>query len=189
MKLIFQLAFNGQCREAFEQYERILGGKITVMNAFGEANDADFPPGCTPPPPAKSGSLNSKSVNMPSWATTCRPSPMSRCAGSVSLCTCRASLKPVASSARWQRRSNHRPGGGGRLVTLLWDGNRPVRRSLAGPCPRPIKSSVQRLQPTPWNAFAFQALVAGAADLVSLGRSQYRPSSVYAACSRWETKR
>jgi PhnB protein len=50
MKMMPQLAFNGQCREAFEQYERILGGKITVMNAFGEGHDADFPPGCTPTP-------------------------------------------------------------------------------------------------------------------------------------------
>jgi PhnB protein len=51
MKLMPQLAFNGQCRQAFEQYERILGGKITVMNAFGAGHDADLPPGCTPPPP------------------------------------------------------------------------------------------------------------------------------------------
>lgn len=51
MKLMPQLEFKGQCRQAFEAYERILRGKITVMNAFGEAHDADFPPGCAPPPP------------------------------------------------------------------------------------------------------------------------------------------
>jgi PhnB protein len=51
MKLMAQLAFNGQCREAFERYANILGGTITVMNAIGESTDADFPPGCTPGPP------------------------------------------------------------------------------------------------------------------------------------------
>ena len=53
MKLMPQLAFNGQCRQAFEQYERILGGQVTVMNAFGEGHEADFPPGCTPTPPGQ----------------------------------------------------------------------------------------------------------------------------------------
>ena len=41
-----QLAFRGQCRQAFEYYEQLLGGKITVMNTFG-GNDAKLPPGST----------------------------------------------------------------------------------------------------------------------------------------------
>jgi PhnB protein len=44
MKISVQLAFNGQCRQAFEFYEKVLGGKITVMNTFG-GNDAALPPG------------------------------------------------------------------------------------------------------------------------------------------------
>jgi PhnB protein len=44
MKVMMQLAFNGQCRQAFEQYEKVLGGKITVMNTFG-GNEAKLPPG------------------------------------------------------------------------------------------------------------------------------------------------
>src|SRR5262245_30300550 len=53
MKLMPQLAFNGQCREAFQQYERILRGKINVMNAFAGTDDADLPAGCTPPSPGQ----------------------------------------------------------------------------------------------------------------------------------------
>jgi PhnB protein len=41
-----QLAFRGQCREAFQSYEKALGGKIAVMNSFGE-NNAELPPGST----------------------------------------------------------------------------------------------------------------------------------------------
>jgi PhnB protein len=46
MQVMTQLAFNGQCREAFELYEKVLGGKITVMNTFG-GSDAKLPPGST----------------------------------------------------------------------------------------------------------------------------------------------
>ena len=46
MKVMYQLAFKGQCREAFEFYEKVLDGKITVMNTFG-ASDAKLPPGST----------------------------------------------------------------------------------------------------------------------------------------------
>jgi PhnB protein len=45
-KVMTQLAFKGQCREAFELYERVLGGKITVMNTFG-GSDATLPLGST----------------------------------------------------------------------------------------------------------------------------------------------
>ena len=44
MKISVQLAFTGQCRQAFEFYEKVFGGKITVMNTFG-GNDAPLPPG------------------------------------------------------------------------------------------------------------------------------------------------
>jgi len=40
-----QLAFDGQCREAFEHYAKALGGKITVMNTFGAHRDKELPPG------------------------------------------------------------------------------------------------------------------------------------------------
>jgi PhnB protein len=46
MQVMTQLAFNGQCREAFERYEKVLGGKITVMNTFG-GSDVKLPPGST----------------------------------------------------------------------------------------------------------------------------------------------
>jgi PhnB protein len=46
MKVMTQLAFNGQCRQAFELYARVLGGKVAVMNTFG-GSDAKLPPGST----------------------------------------------------------------------------------------------------------------------------------------------
>ena len=46
MQIAVQLAFNGQCRQAFEEYEKVLGGKITVMNSFGESF-VPLPPGST----------------------------------------------------------------------------------------------------------------------------------------------
>ena len=46
IQIATQLAFNGQCRLAFEQYEKVLNGKIIVMNTFGD-NDAALPPGST----------------------------------------------------------------------------------------------------------------------------------------------
>lgn len=46
MQIAPQLTFRGQCREAFEHYEKVLRGKITVMNSFGD-NDAGLPPGST----------------------------------------------------------------------------------------------------------------------------------------------
>ena len=41
-----QLAFNGQCRESFDLYERVMGGKIAVMNTFG-GSEIKLPPGST----------------------------------------------------------------------------------------------------------------------------------------------
>jgi PhnB protein len=46
MQIMTQLAFRGQCRQAFEHYAVVLGGKISVMNTFG-GNDAKLPPGST----------------------------------------------------------------------------------------------------------------------------------------------
>ena len=46
MQVMTQLAFNGQCRQAFEQYEKVLGGKVAVMNTFGDS-DVKLPPGST----------------------------------------------------------------------------------------------------------------------------------------------
>jgi PhnB protein len=46
MQVMTQLAFNGHCREAFELYEKVLGGKISIMNTFG-GSDAKLPPGST----------------------------------------------------------------------------------------------------------------------------------------------
>lgn len=46
MQVSVQLAFKGRCREAFEYYEQVLGGRITVMNSFG-GNEAPLPPGST----------------------------------------------------------------------------------------------------------------------------------------------
>lgn len=48
MKVLAQLAFDGCCREAFHYYERILSGKIVVMNTFGENEDRELPPGSSP---------------------------------------------------------------------------------------------------------------------------------------------
>jgi len=45
MKVMTQLAFDGQCREAFERYATVLGGRITVMNTFGGHRDKALPPG------------------------------------------------------------------------------------------------------------------------------------------------
>ena len=46
MQVMTQLAFKGQCREAFEHYEKVLGGKIAVMNTFS-GSDVKLPPGST----------------------------------------------------------------------------------------------------------------------------------------------
>lgn len=46
MQVMTQLAFKGQCREAFELYEKVLDGKIAVMNTFG-GSDVKLPPGST----------------------------------------------------------------------------------------------------------------------------------------------
>ncbi|SMO96747.1 VOC family protein [Paracoccus laeviglucosivorans] len=40
MKIVTSLSFQGQCREAFEFYAKVLGGKITAAFPYGEA-----PPG------------------------------------------------------------------------------------------------------------------------------------------------
>ena len=40
MKIVTSLSFRGQCREAFEFYARVLGGKITAAYPYG-----DGPPG------------------------------------------------------------------------------------------------------------------------------------------------
>lgn len=47
MNIAPQLAFSGQCRQAFEFYAKLLGGKITVMNTFGGNEDRALPPGST----------------------------------------------------------------------------------------------------------------------------------------------
>ncbi len=46
MQIMTQLAFGGQCRQAFEFYEKVLGGRISVMNTFGNSL-AKLPPGST----------------------------------------------------------------------------------------------------------------------------------------------
>jgi PhnB protein len=43
MKIVTSLSFRGQCREAFEFYARVLGGKLTVAVPYG-----DMPAGDTP---------------------------------------------------------------------------------------------------------------------------------------------
>jgi PhnB protein len=40
MKIVTSLSFQGQCREAFEFYAKILGGKITAAMPYSDA-----PPG------------------------------------------------------------------------------------------------------------------------------------------------
>ena len=52
MKVMPQLAFNGNCRQAFEYYEKMLNGKVAVMNTFGD-NDAKLPPGSAASAPDK----------------------------------------------------------------------------------------------------------------------------------------
>jgi len=37
MKLTAHVAFNGQCREAFELYERCFGGKILTLLTYGDS--------------------------------------------------------------------------------------------------------------------------------------------------------
>ena len=44
MKLNPYLAFDGQCREAFEFYEKTLGGKIAFMQTMGESPMAAHTP-------------------------------------------------------------------------------------------------------------------------------------------------
>jgi PhnB protein len=51
MKVMAQLAFNGDCRQAFEFYEKVLNGSITVMNSLGDTADVPLPPGSKPAAP------------------------------------------------------------------------------------------------------------------------------------------
>lgn len=57
MKVMAQLAFNGNCRQAFQYYEQVLKGKIVVMNAhgntteMGDTKDVPLPPGSKPSAP------------------------------------------------------------------------------------------------------------------------------------------
>ena len=51
MKIMAQLAFNGNCRQAFEYYEKVLNGKITTMNSLGNTKDVPLPPGSKPSAP------------------------------------------------------------------------------------------------------------------------------------------
>ena len=45
MKIVTSLSFNGQCREAFEFYARVLGGKVTAAYPYGEGPpDMQVPP-------------------------------------------------------------------------------------------------------------------------------------------------
>lgn len=46
MQIMTQLAFGGHCRQAFEFYEKVLGGCISVMNTFGDSV-TKLPPGST----------------------------------------------------------------------------------------------------------------------------------------------
>ena len=46
MQVMTQLAFKHQRREAFELYEKVLGGDILVMNTLG-GSDTKLPPGST----------------------------------------------------------------------------------------------------------------------------------------------
>ena len=48
MQIVTSLSFQGQCREAFEFYAKILGGKITAAFPYG-----DGPPGMAPDPKYK----------------------------------------------------------------------------------------------------------------------------------------
>lgn len=47
MNIAPQLAFSGQCRQAFEFYAQLLGGKIVIMNTFGGNEERALPPGST----------------------------------------------------------------------------------------------------------------------------------------------
>ena len=44
MKIVTSLSFQGQCREAFEFYAKVLGGKITAAMPYGEG-PPDMPVG------------------------------------------------------------------------------------------------------------------------------------------------
>jgi PhnB protein len=44
MQIAPYLNFNGQCAEAFKLYERVLGGKIVMMQTHGETPAKDFVP-------------------------------------------------------------------------------------------------------------------------------------------------
>ena len=46
MQVMTHLAFKGQRREAFDLYEKVLGGNISVMKTL-KGSDAKLPPGST----------------------------------------------------------------------------------------------------------------------------------------------
>lgn len=46
MQIMTQLAFGGQCRQAFDFYETVLGSRVSVMSTFGDIA-AKLTPGST----------------------------------------------------------------------------------------------------------------------------------------------
>jgi PhnB protein len=44
MQINAYLNYDGQCREAFQLYERVLGGQITMVHTFGESPMGDQTP-------------------------------------------------------------------------------------------------------------------------------------------------
>lgn len=52
MRIMAQLEFDGNCREAFERYAELFGGEIKTMNTLGDTKDVPLPPGSAEGNPA-----------------------------------------------------------------------------------------------------------------------------------------
>lgn len=51
MNIMAQLAFNGNCRAAFTHYEKVLHGRIEVMNSLADTPGVPLPPSSKPSAP------------------------------------------------------------------------------------------------------------------------------------------
>lgn len=84
MNIAPQLAFAGQCRQAFEFYAKLLIGEITAMNTFGGNEDRKLPPGsvATADDQIRFAEVRFGTVRL--GAMMSRPTPAHRCAASTS---------------------------------------------------------------------------------------------------------
>jgi PhnB protein len=135
MKVMAQLAFNGNCRQAFEYYEKVLYGKITVMNALGDTPDVPLPPGSKPSAPEH---IRFAELQVGDWALLGNDVPPDEFEPMRGF-NMALHAQSVAEATRiFQRlgrgRQSHGAAHAGGLGPALWPAGGPLRNPLAHSC-------------------------------------------------------